>query len=248
MSDDRRQVILWGGVMVLALLSITAFCWAMNGGDSTAREEEEEFGFESYVGSEQEEGSQRASDDRPGQPAQSVGQQGGEPQGRGDVDVDEAAAMSTGSDADESVEPEDRRRSSGPGEFGPVEWMAQPTDVDVDEIEERLDQGEMEQEFLLALRRDRQRSIDLAQASVTACYEELLDRNPETIRQGRIALEWTLRTDAGVGRLEAPQVLHNLGLDEADFEACILEGVAGQQFEAQGDGAELQVQWPAFLD
>jgi hypothetical protein len=132
---------------------------------------------------------------------------------------------------------------------GPAQWLAQPHDVDVDELEEELNRGAMEQEFLIAKRRDRHRSIEVVEPVVHDCYGAWRARgiDAEIVTQGiddsRVALGWNMITDAGRGRLENPQILHQLGPRDERFEACLIDGLDGLGFDAVGDGADLEVQW-----
>ncbi len=132
---------------------------------------------------------------------------------------------------------------------GPARWMAQPHDVDVEALEEELHQGAMDQEFEIALRRDRRRSIEVVDAAVQDCYRAWRRRgiDAEIVTQGiddsRVALGWTLNTEAGRGRVEDPQILHQLGPRDGRFEACLIDNVDGLRFQAVGDGANLEVQW-----
>jgi len=162
-------------------------------------------------------------------------------------DEDQSGEIAESGESDESQE---SRSAPGPEGVGPRSWAAEPEDVDVERLEERLDEGRMRQDFELAMRRDRRRSIDEARRRVARCESErtggVIDGEIEDVigeLEREIALEWTLRTDAGVGRIEQPEVLFRRGPKDEGFEDCVVERLEGVEFDATGDGAELDVRW-----
>ncbi len=127
--------------------------------------------------------------------------------------------------------------------IGPRRWMAEADDVDVEALENRLRDSEMDQQFELMLRRDRRSSIDVADETIRQCYAEREEtRSPDDRGSpDRIAVEWKISTDAGDGRINNPRILHQLGPPDQQFERCVLDGLDGLQFEAVGDGGDLLV-------
>ncbi|RVU45754.1 hypothetical protein EA187_08295 [Lujinxingia sediminis] len=132
--------------------------------------------------------------------------------------------------------------SEGPrAEVGPARWMPKRlSEEEAGELQSELDEGEMRQAQLLAMREDRQRSIDVVAPGVQACFEELRAREPQ--RQGRLALTWTMLAGGGLGLISEVQVRANVGLREPGFESCVMEAVQGLSFEATGE-SELLVEW-----
>ena len=161
-----------------------------------------------------------------------------------------AAAMGNGStsgvsqDGDEAAEIGEDEEPA----IGPRRWMADADGmgVDVEALERRLDEGQMRQDFELALREDRRTSIDLAEQVVDDCYEEMKHRTVDD-RNGRVALGWIIETEAGRGRIDEVEILHQLGGRDQLLEQCIHDGLQAQEFDAVGDGGHLQVRW-AFGD
>lgn len=121
------------------------------------------------------------------------------------------------------------------------DWMPTADDVDVESIEHRLDNAEMRQQFELTRRRDRRRSVELAEEVMAGCEDRIETLSPTGDVVPRIAVEWQMRTEAGEGTIEDPRVLHRLGVDSPPFEECITGGIDGLTFEARGDGAEMAV-------
>ena len=153
-------------------------------------------------------------------------------------------------DAGETDDADQSRSAQRPEGVGPRSWAAEPEDVDVEQLEERLDEGRMRQDFELAMRRDRRRSIDEARRRVARCESErtagVIDGEIEAVIgdiDREIALQWTLRTDAGVGRIDDPEVLFRRGPKDEGFERCVTDGLDGVEFDATGDGVELDVRW-----
>lgn len=120
--------------------------------------------------------------------------------------------------------------------LGPATWMAQPTEIDLDELEGDLLEGEMRQEFELAMREDRHRALHLADQVPRSCPHVLA-------RDARVAIEFTLHTDAGRGFIRSPRQLHSINIDDPTFIECILDNLSDLEFNAAGDGADLQVTW-----
>ncbi len=136
---------------------------------------------------------------------------------------------------------------------GPRRWAAEPDDVDLEALERRLEQGEMEQEFELALRRDRVTSIEFAEKHVERCREELkrrLDHKEQMTESevGDVAVQWKITTEGGRGTIDEPEILHQLGARDAEFEQCVETSLAGKSFDAVGDGGELVVRRAFFVD
>lgn len=119
-----------------------------------------------------------------------------------------------------------------------VEWMAQPEDVDVDAIERRLDQGEMDRDFELALREDAQAGREVLEESVQLCM--VIWRQRSEAAGDELGLRWRLRTDAGRGSVEDVEVVAGAGLDQG-LRECVEATTAGLTFEASGDGADVEV-------
>lgn len=145
--------------------------------------------------------------------------------------------------ADDAAEmPPEEDWSEGPREaVGPARWMPKRlSEEEAQELQSELDEGEMRQARLLAMREDRQRSIDRVAPRVEACFEDLRLREPE--RQGRLALTWTMLAGGGLGLINEAEVRANVGLREPGFEACVMEAVQGLSFEATGE-SELLVEW-----
>ncbi len=128
-----------------------------------------------------------------------------------------------------------------PEGVGPQDWMAPATDVDEEALRERLDNGEMDQGFELARREDRRRSTRLAEDAVRECHGQSQGA------QGRVALEWTMRTAAGEGVIDSPEIILNRGLEEPLFEQCVIDRLSNLSFDATGDDADLSVRWVVSL-
>lgn len=124
---------------------------------------------------------------------------------------------------------------------GPARWMAEPDDVDVEKLEQELDRGQMEQEFELSRRADRRRSIEVVEEEVDRCYQAWTSRTQDS----RVALRWTMITDAGEATIVDPEITTWRGPEDRRFEQCVVDGLTGQTFEAEGDGAEMVVRWAA---
>lgn len=114
--------------------------------------------------------------------------------------------------------------------------MAQPTDIDLDELEAELLDGEMRQEFLLSLKEDRHRALHLARQTLAHCPPILDER-------ARFAIEFTLRTEAGTGFIIAPREFSSIYIEDPTLLGCILDQLTDLQFDAIGDGADLTVHW-----
>ncbi|TXD34047.1 hypothetical protein FRC98_19500 [Lujinxingia vulgaris] len=142
--------------------------------------------------------------------------------------------------ADDEGQPEEDWSEGERAPVGPARWMPERlSEEEAHELQSELDEGEMRQAQLLAMREDRQRSIDVVAPRVGVCFEELRAREPE--RQGRLALNWTMLAGGGVGVIGEVQVRANVGLREPGFEACVVQ-VEGLTFEATGE-SELLVEW-----
>jgi len=132
--------------------------------------------------------------------------------------------------------------SEGPREvMGPSRWMRQRmSDEESRELQSELELGEMEQARILAMREDRQSSIDAVEVKVRDCFGVLVAQEPE--RTGRLGLTWTMLAGGGVGLVADPQVRANMGLREPGFEACVAGALQGLEFEATGE-SEILVEW-----
>lgn len=135
--------------------------------------------------------------------------------------------------------------SEGPREvMGPSRWMRQRmSDEESRELQSELELGEMEQARILAMREDRQSSIDAVEVQVRDCFAVLVAQEPE--RSGRLGLTWTMLAGGGVGLVTEPRVRANIGLREPGFEACVAGALQGVEFEATGE-SEILVEW-AFM-
>lgn len=131
--------------------------------------------------------------------------------------------------------------SSRPEGVGPADWMAEPDDVDEETIDEKVAEGEMRRDFELSKRADRRRSIEEARQVLQRCRRRI-DVGPPT-SESRLAVSWRLITEGGVGTIEEPEVLHQRGGRLDEVGDCFVDALGGRQFEASGDGVDMQVQW-----
>lgn len=137
---------------------------------------------------------------------------------------------------------------------GPREWAAEPDDVDVEALEEQVLESEMAQEELLVLREDRRAAISVGRQVVRECrgahkrdMDELapVDRQHVAESVGDVAVGFEMRTGGGDGVIEDVELLLRQGARGVGFEACVVQELEGQVFEAGGDGGEL---WVEFVD
>lgn len=128
-----------------------------------------------------------------------------------------------------------------PSGIGPRRWMAEPDDIDVDDVERQLRNGEMKQEYELARRRDRRASIDAVRPLIADCHRRWKKRRPDGGE--RIAVQWKMSTRAGVGTVEQPKLLHVLGAQDQSIHDCVHRALDGLTFDAVGDGAQMTVRW-----
>ena len=56
-----------------------------------------------------------------------------------------------------------------------------------------------------------------------------------------------MRTAAGEGVIESPEIILNRGLEEPGFEECVIHRLSGISFDATGDDADLSVRWVVSL-
>ncbi len=162
--------------------------------------------------------------------------------------LEEEASQQEDQSAGEAIEPvQPSLDAEGPEGVGPEQWMAPADDVDEQAIDRQFEQGRMEREQELAERDDRRRSIVAVSDEIDDCYPE--DDDEEQWRPDRrLALEWKVVTEGGVGTVQSPQILERLGGEDEAFEVCVIQRLDGLQFDAGGDGAQIGVRWGYFPD
>lgn len=125
---------------------------------------------------------------------------------------------------------------------GPRRWMAEPNDVDIEQLERRFHEAEEKRNLELAIRDDRFRSIDAAHHIIAGCSERHELRGPlDSGVAPRIAIQWTLQTDDGEGTIQHPQFLHRIGVHSPSFEQCVVDELGELTFGADSDQVELEV-------
>ena len=243
-SGDATALVVLGFGVIIALGIVL---WIVSGSEEEAGEDEPEVeaSIDDGDGHRADEVVDRFDPvDDPAAPTEEI---------RSDPEADDALVVDEEDDEQDASVPDDDRKGSDNGEagadetpegLGPRRWMAdaeEADDVDTQELERRLDEGRMRQEFELSRQEDRFRSIDEVRPHVERCYREISVERLEL--DDRVALEWTMRTEGGVGRIEEPAVVHHRGPPDEGFNTCIVDAVEGLEFEAVGDGASLQVRW-----
>lgn len=218
----RRAVV---AIIVVAVMAMALMWMSMQKGSTPDEMGSEGEEFEAYQGAFPDEEPQRPGPDSPTPDSR---------ESKASLESDRPAQEPGGVDQSDSNGVEEV------SQMGPRRWMAEAEDVDVQALEERLRDSEMDQEFELALRRDRRASIDAADDFISACYAER-DEELERGAPQRVAVEWTIATHGGAGVIEAPRILHQLGAKDERFERCVLDGLDGLDFEAVGDDGEMVV-------
>jgi hypothetical protein len=130
--------------------------------------------------------------------------------------------------------------------LGEKKWMATVDAEEVSRINEVFRRSR-------ALRADprinnagRRSSIQVVEKIVGVCFEDLGRRVPEAT--GRIAVAYTATADEGGGRITKPRIsLRTHMLQEEKFEACVVDGLRGQRFDA-APGDPIEVEHPIFFD
>ena len=249
------MVAIGGGLVLLGALILAAMWWNQ-GGQSVPEDRAVQAAFEPYQGDDGVLGGEG------GDPAE-VGERSNDgpvdDRRRGDQSDRPPAFQRRamhGSDETEDGESvdveggqigDDGESDTGrPEGLGPVEWMAQPDDVDLEALEERLVEGQMRQARELAVRTDQRRSVTAVEAPLRECFDELLSRRHDAGH--RVSLGWTVSTSGAQGVVDAPQILHHIGASDEAFEQCVADRIDGLRFDAVTDGEEVDVEYSFFLD
>ncbi len=129
--------------------------------------------------------------------------------------------------------------------LGQKQWMAPVEDAEALRIERVFEAARAARHDPRLPDRSRAASIEAARQVIDRCFGALADRHPGI--QGRLIVGWTAGASGGRGVIRNPRIAVNYKLSEPQFEACVLDGLAGQAFRGP-DGDPIEIQAPFFYD
>lgn len=129
--------------------------------------------------------------------------------------------------------------------LGENAWMAPIDDAEAARVDQVFEDARAARFDPRLPDRSRAESIVVAREIVETCFDELERRSPGA--SGRLIVSWTAAATDGVGTITDPQINVNYKLEDAAFEACVVDGLTDQTF-AGADGEPITVEVPFFFD
>lgn len=129
--------------------------------------------------------------------------------------------------------------------LGQKEWMAPVDDAETVRIDQVFEEARAARHDPSLSNASRAASIAAVKAVADRCYEQLARRQPAI--RGRLIVGWTASASAGRGQVTNPRIKVNYRLQDAEFEACVLDGSSRASFRS-ADGEPIEVEAPFFYD